>query len=97
MKILILNEYLYSKPKWWSAVQTVNLPDGRFMLPKDVLTEPSLQDAVDEINAKTEMESDILDLPEIGEPVKMNVVYKLPVDLTSMELSNLVVCVQDHD
>jgi hypothetical protein len=98
MDILILKDYVYSNPKGWSAVQGIRLPDGRFMVPKRVLTEPSLQEAVPEINEKLDTESEVLPLPDSGTITEGSIYQWDDPDLSPDEQpSNLFVCRQTHE
>jgi len=98
MNIIILNSDIERiTPNGYFAIKGVRLPDGRYMLPDRVMTDEHLTDFIVDVQAVKEKDSEILDLPEIGEQCVKDVIYKLPSDLVDEELSDLVVCVQTHD
>ena len=98
MNIIILQDNsLKGRYGLYSALDPVSLPDGTFMLPERCLSDKDLAEVRDLMIQKTQTETAILDLPEIGEQCVKGVIYKLPPDLVDEELSPNVVCVQTHD
>jgi len=81
----------------YSAIEPVPSPDGNYLVPERCLDDPDLQDIKAKIEGAIEPDrknvQDILDLPEIGEPVEKDRIYKYEKD---DGFPPLVIARQDH-
>ena len=97
MKVIILNNPISKLVGKFSEIRSVQLPDGRYMIPERLLDDPDLASAVDEINAETDTTSDVELLPDNGTITK-DVIYRWTDSDVSADGDpiTLVICRQTH-
>lgn len=97
MKIVKFNSKIEGFYKPWAKVQAIELPDGKYFLPKDLIEQDDVlsdQTLASQIQSEQDSETDLEYLPEMGEQCTEGVVYKIPNPPEG--LSDLVICRQTH-
>lgn len=84
-------EQIRGKYGKYSAIEPVPTPDGNFIIPELYLSDADLIEAKAKIEAANGEVQDIVDLPEVGQPVEANRLYRY-----ASENSGLVKAVQPH-
>lgn len=79
----------------YSAIEPVQTPDGLYIIPERCLSDVDLAEAKAKIEAANGEVQNIIDLPDVGEPVEANRLYKYSEGLEN-GYSGLVKSVQAH-
>ena len=81
----------------YSAIEPMPSPDGNYLVPERCLDDPDLQSIKSTIEQTIEPDrknvQDILDLPDIGQPIEKDKIYKYSTD---EQFPPLVIARQDH-
>jgi hypothetical protein len=83
----------------YSALDPVALPNGLYILPTRILQDQDLADSHTAANSLNQGSTTVEDLPDIGEPVTIDIIYKYTDETGTIDssMSGLVIAMQNHD
>lgn len=76
----------------YSAIEPVALPDGNYIVPEACIADPDLVTVKTALETMDDVKQDIVDLPEVGQPVVAGKIYRY----STLETSKLLIAVQPH-
>lgn len=77
----------------YSAIEPRALPDGNYIVPTACISDPDLLTVKTTLEGMDDVKQDIVDLPEVGQPVEAGKIYRYSNDMTS----KLIIAVQSHN
>lgn len=77
----------------YSAIEPVPLPDGNYIVPEACIVDPDLVTVKISLETMDDVKQDVVDLPDVGQPVTAGKIYSYSNGLTS----KLIIAVQSHN